>query len=540
LKNHKFQIQDDMEDISVLLAENPSALILTDINDNILYFNNVVPELFNISPDALFYENAFVGIIGKNPKKWASQKEKILKKGIGTFETRYHKQGGGIIDLEFKCKVVGLKGEKKIILSIRDISDRKIVIKKLLTEQQKNKLILDSIPAMIYVKDTKNHLIGMNHAFEEVSGLNMEMAYGKNLAELSVDQKLAELNWIDDLEVIETGIPKRNIIEPFFANKTHWLITDKIPFKTLDGEIIGIIGFSIDITERKSAEESLLRSEKKFRLLFETAPDGILLGSLDGKLLSANKSFLDMLGYTADEIENMTYYDITHEKYQKEGLNLLRSSIENNIDVGYIEQEYLRKNGSSIPVMITGWIIKDDEGNPAQLGAHVKDLTLEKKAKELEKSLLEKEKEQLEKDLAARNRELNTKVAQLIETNELVNDVISNMESIQSMKDSGKTRAINAVIRDLTNRSKEDFWSQFELTFGQVHQSFYENLFQKYPNLTPNEKKLCAFLKLNLSTKDISSITHQSIRSLEIARSRLRQKMNLDRSSNLTKYLSKF
>ena len=85
--------------------------------------------------------------------------------------------------------------------------------------------------------------------------------------------------------------------------------------------------------------------------------------------------------------------------------------------------------------------------------------------------------------------------------------------------------------------SEDDTWNEFEMRFKEIHEDFYTQLGQLFPNLTPNELRLCAFLKLNLSTKEISSITYQSPESIKTARYRLRKKLNLDRDSNLTSFL---
>jgi len=76
-------------------------------------------------------------------------------------------------------------------------------------------------------------------------------------------------------------------------------------------------------------------------------------------------------------------------------------------------------------------------------------------------------------------------------------------------------------------------WGEFEVRFQQVHQDFYEKLREKYPDLTPNEIKICAFLKLNMTTKDISAITFQTVKSIQVARNRLRKKMGISRDENL-------
>ena len=77
-------------------------------------------------------------------------------------------------------------------------------------------------------------------------------------------------------------------------------------------------------------------------------------------------------------------------------------------------------------------------------------------------------------------------------------------------------------------------WQEFETHFNQVHAHFYQRLMTKFPTLTSNEKKLCAFIRLNLSTKEICAITQHSQKSIEIARTRLRQKLNLLRDQPLS------
>lgn len=401
-------------------------------------------------------------------------------------------------------------------------------------------MILDAIPALIFVKDLENRIIGMNKTFEEVTGLTAGDVISKKNSEIIDGNDLAETFWKNDLEVISTGIPKRNIIENLITDKTKWFISDKIPLRNESGEIQGILGYSIDITERKYAEESLMSSEQQFRLFFDTSPDSIILCTLDGKFLSVNPAFEKLTGYNANEIEKLSFKHITSSNWpiENEEVGMVKTLIRDDKRTLTIEKEYQRVDGSVVPVQVTGWIIKDEIQNPLQLGLYVKDLTYEKKADELEKSLLTKEKEELAKDLEAKTRELNTKITQLIEKTELVSNVITQLEKILKTKNTSLISDIQSVIQNLKSKSSNNFWSEFEFTFGQINQSFYNNLFKAYPNLTNNEKRICAFLKLNLSTKDISTITHQSTRSIEIARSRLRNKMKISRNENLPKFLN--
>jgi PAS domain S-box-containing protein len=123
--------------------------------------------------------------------------------------------------------------------------------------EEEQRIILDSIPAWVFYKDRDNRFIRVNNAFSEVMGLSREQLEGKSLWDFYPKEQ-ADAFWRDDLAVIESGKPKTNIIEPMDSGgSTLWALTDKIPFRDSQGNIVGIIGFTIDITELKRAEDEV-------------------------------------------------------------------------------------------------------------------------------------------------------------------------------------------------------------------------------------------------------------------------------------------
>jgi len=122
--------------------------------------------------------------------------------------------------------------------------------------RRETQTIIDASPIMIFYKDRENRFIHVNKALAESMNLPKEGIEGKTANEVLPNQATSYLK--DDKEVIASGKSKIGIIEPIDSSSgTRWLQTDKIPYRDVDGNIIGIIGFSIDITERKLAEEQI-------------------------------------------------------------------------------------------------------------------------------------------------------------------------------------------------------------------------------------------------------------------------------------------
>ena len=97
---------------------------------------------------------------------------------------------------------------------------------------------------------------------------------------------------------------------------------------------------------------------------------------------------------------------------------------------------------------------------------------------------------------------------------------------------------IKLIIKNIDKEFKDEkYWQLFDKYFDQVHQDFIHRIKEKHPVLTPNDLRLCAYLRMNLSTKEIAPLMNISIRGLEISRYRLRKKLGLDRDTNLTKYI---
>jgi tetratricopeptide (TPR) repeat protein/DNA-binding CsgD family transcriptional regulator len=168
-----------------------------------------------------------------------------------------------------------------------------------------------------------------------------------------------------------------------------------------------------------------------------------------------------------------------------------------------------------------------------------KRLNLEKENMALNTKNTILENKNLQNELEVRNKELTTHVMSMIQKNELIGQVVEVLSDNKLNLTEKNDNTINTVIKDLNKVQEENAWEEFEIRYQQVHNEFYEKLQTAAPNLTTNERRLCAFLRLNMTTKDIASITGQSLRSIEVARTRLRKKLDISNSDiSLVEFLN--
>ncbi len=149
----------------------------------------------------------------------------------------------------------------------------------------------------------------------------------------------------------------------------------------------------------------------------------------------------------------------------------------------------------------------------------------------------ELEKERLKDELSFKNKELATNMMYLLEKNEFIGSLVDKLVEIRERANKGNMELVQGIIGELKRNSSQGIWEEFEMRFKNVHSEFYNSLQTQYPDLTPNEVRLCAFLRLNMSTKEISAITHQSVKSINMARFRLRKKLNIDQDENLIAHM---
>jgi ligand-binding sensor domain-containing protein/DNA-binding CsgD family transcriptional regulator len=147
--------------------------------------------------------------------------------------------------------------------------------------------------------------------------------------------------------------------------------------------------------------------------------------------------------------------------------------------------------------------------------------------------------ENLEADINYKNSELASSAMHLVKKGELItkvkSDLLHVMKGIENQQAAGEIKKMLKALSEDENMDKE--WENFTKHFDKVHSDFLVALKEKHPNTTSNELKLCAYLRMNLSTKEMAQLMNISVRGVEISRYRLRKKLGISSETNLFHYL---
>jgi rsbT co-antagonist protein RsbR len=173
------------------------------------------------------------------------------------------------------------------------------------------KVLLDSIPALVYYKDRSHRYITGNRAFAEKTGMPVEALAGKTDFELFSATEAQEYI-ADDETVMAAGEARMNAEMPVTRpdGSPGWIAAYNIPYRGPHGDVIGLVGISIDITERKLAEEALQRKSTELQMLLDINPALVYFKDRNHRYLIVNRAFATAAGRPIDEIIGKTDFEV--------------------------------------------------------------------------------------------------------------------------------------------------------------------------------------------------------------------------------------
>ncbi len=327
-------------------------------------------------------------LIGKRPKDiandeetlslWLSNNSRAFSGETLTSEAEYNLNG------EIRCfydivAPIYIDNKVQNILGVNiDITERKRAEQKVKESEKRLLDLIEAVPIGISISTPEGKFIECNSERYKISGFaSKEEFLNTPVLEFYDDPK----DRARFVELHEKGLVKN--FEVKLKRKdgtTYWSSITSTEQKL--GKKVSYINTFQDITERKKAEQKLKESEEKYRTLFESSGDGIASSDMEGNLIDANKAFLDLLGYSKEELLKLMIRQITPSKWHEIEDNLMITQLSEERGSGVYEKEYIKKDGIIIPVNIRFWIVKDDQGDPIMTWAIVRDITERKKAEE--------------------------------------------------------------------------------------------------------------------------------------------------------------
>jgi PAS domain S-box-containing protein len=301
-----------------------------------------------------------------------------------------------------------------------------------------------------------------------------------------------------------------------------------------------------DLSETKAlvAEES--EKQRFFQLIADFTFGWELWLDPSGEIKYCSPSCFDLSGYTSNQIiasesiSDLLVYQLDRDKYSE----FLSNSLDQMLVNQSLEFRILTRTKQLRWCIMNVRGVYDKQGKYLGIRASIQDITKLKRAmgqiQEMEavKELGDRTRQRLQNQLNVKDRELVSFLLQLSQKNELLSKVTNQLKSFKSALNDKNLKQLQQLLDLLeVNALTPLDWTMVESQLEKIHPGFFTRLQLKHPSITVKDKKLSAYLRLGLSSKEISGLQNITSKSVEIARIRLRKKLKISDKTRLVNYL---
>lgn len=340
------------------------------------------------------------------------------------------------------------------------------VQEKLSRERYLLRTLIDHLPDSIYVKDTQSRFIITNRAELSLIGAKSEEETIGKTVNHYLDGKSAAEHMNNDQKLLETGTALINQ-EEFVVNKkgdTKWLLTTRVPLQEDDNTIIGLVGISRDITDRKNIEESLRISNERFKIVSKATNDAIWDWDLVSDHVFWNEAIFSLFGYPQNEISNSNKWweEHIHPADRDRVVSKVRNHIENGIESWQDEYRFISADGTVKNVFDRGFILLDNNHKPYRMLGAMMDITERKKLQDQlaaqsiarQRQVTEATIMAQEKERAEIGRELHDNINQILTTTKMYLDMAITESDIREELMIKSHQNISSAIEEIRILSK--------------------------------------------------------------------------------------
>jgi PAS domain S-box-containing protein len=247
--------------------------------------------------------------------------------------------------------------------------------KQLDSEVRLQALVLDQIQEQVTVTDLAGTVTYVNRAEAEALASPKENRLGRHVSVYG-DGPQADATQDEIVEATRRFGAWRGKVVNYRADGSPMLIELSTTLvRDESGKPVAMVGVSTDITERQIAEERLRTSEERYRRLHESLLDAFVLVDMAGHINECNLAYQEMVGYSAEELQDLSYVDLTPAKWHDMEARIVAEQIIPNGHSEVYAKEYIRKDGTVFPVELRTFLIRDKNGQPEAMWAIVRDIT---------------------------------------------------------------------------------------------------------------------------------------------------------------------
>ena len=222
--------------------------------------------------------------------------------------------------------------------------------------------IVEGTTAAIYVKDLQGRYQLMNSAGVMLVGKRLEEIVGKKDSQLFSPESASEL-MARDQEMLRSGLVSTYEEEISRGDVTRTFLTTKGPLRDAQGRVAGIVGSSLDITERYRAIEALAESEERFRTIFDGSPIGMAVISTDGRIVASNLACRQMLSLKEEDMAGVDIFDeLTHPDDRAGDAERFQQLIHGEIEYDRREKRYILRDGRRVFADLHLYLVRDKKG----------------------------------------------------------------------------------------------------------------------------------------------------------------------------------
>jgi PAS domain S-box-containing protein len=244
------------------------------------------------------------------------------------------------------------------------------------------RVLFDHVDNMVCTLDLEGRFTSVNAAGEQLTGFEARELVGRFAVELIAPEHRDEAvsRFRHRLETTKELPPDESCLLTRDGISVPIEITSALVLR--DGAPVGVLGLVRDLSERRGAQEALLRSEDRYRNAFTSAAIGIALIVPDGRFAQVNDSFCELVGRPAEELCALTWRDITHPDDLEADRDLMKQLVAGEIRSYEVEKRYRHREGSDVWALITVSLVRNGAGEPLHFVSQIQDVTERRRAEE--------------------------------------------------------------------------------------------------------------------------------------------------------------